>query len=166
VLAWLRALGTTGEYYAQHTLSEMYLVGCCVERHPCSGPAHAGPTGGCAWRQRRATQRARALLAGVCRQSDWQSAQAVKMSLRLRAHWASMSPASMHSVSDLLPTLRDQQHGRSCDSNRVPHQACTLVQGGFVSPDPARSHALVCASVCSTPPPQDHSTKPGQSTSH
>ncbi len=34
VLAWLRALGATGEYYAQHTLSEMYLVGCCVERHP------------------------------------------------------------------------------------------------------------------------------------
>ena len=34
MLAWLRALGATGEYYAQHTLSEMYLVGCCVERHP------------------------------------------------------------------------------------------------------------------------------------
>ena len=34
VLLWLRALGATGEYYAQHTLSEMYLVGCCVERHP------------------------------------------------------------------------------------------------------------------------------------
>jgi hypothetical protein len=34
VLAWLRALGATGEYYAQHTLSEMYIVGCCVERHP------------------------------------------------------------------------------------------------------------------------------------
>jgi len=28
-LAWLRALGATGEYYAQHMLSEMYLVGCC-----------------------------------------------------------------------------------------------------------------------------------------
>jgi hypothetical protein len=27
-------LGATGEYYAQHALSEMYLVGCCVERHP------------------------------------------------------------------------------------------------------------------------------------
>ncbi len=27
VLAWLRALGATGEYYAQHTLSEMYSSG-------------------------------------------------------------------------------------------------------------------------------------------
>ena len=31
-LAWLRALGAAGEYHAQHTLSEMHLVGCCVER--------------------------------------------------------------------------------------------------------------------------------------
>jgi TPR repeat protein len=52
VLTWFRALATAGEYYAQHTLSEMYLVGCGVERHPwkalvwacraLSRPARAG----------------------------------------------------------------------------------------------------------------------------
>jgi hypothetical protein len=41
VLAWLRSLGATGEYYAQHTLSEMYFVRCCVERHPV-GSARVG----------------------------------------------------------------------------------------------------------------------------
>jgi hypothetical protein len=34
VVAWMHTLGATGKYYAQHTLSKMYLVRCCVERHP------------------------------------------------------------------------------------------------------------------------------------
>jgi hypothetical protein len=78
----------------------------------------------------------------------------------LRLQWASklhLARPSAGVISGIFyPHYKTSNMVEAVTVTSVPHQACALVQGGFISPDPARSHASVVPCICSTPPTRSH----------